>query len=110
MARLTAAFWVAAYRARLEAEGIPAHILHRGDETAGAVAVKLATMDGRASLFTRHYDAAGERVWTALVADGCEAEVDAVVARERRIDPDLWVVEIEDPRGRHLLDRPGLEG
>jgi len=110
VARLTAAFWVAAYRARLAAEGIPVHILHKGDETAGAVAVKIATMDGRATLFTRHYGPSGERLWDALLDGAPEGEVDAAVARQRRADPDLWVIEVEDPRGRHGLDAPGLEG
>jgi len=109
MARLTAEFWVAAYRARLEMQGIPAHVLHRGDATAGAVAVKLATMDGRATLFTRNYGPSGERRWDALLAQAPEGEVDAAIARQRRADPDLWVIEVEDPKGRHGLDGPGLE-
>ncbi len=31
------------------------------------------------------------------------------MARQRRFDRDLWVVEVEDPRGRHLLDEEGLD-
>jgi hypothetical protein len=46
-------------------------------------------------------------VWVAL-AEGPEAEVDAALARQRRHDPDLWVIEVEDRVGRHLLDEPGL--
>jgi hypothetical protein len=30
---------------------------------------------------------------------GTEAEVDAAAGRQRRFDPDLWVVEVEDGRG-----------
>ncbi|MCC5976104.1 MAG: DUF1491 family protein, partial [Rubellimicrobium sp.] len=41
--RLTAGIWVAAYLARLRVEGIPAFVVRRGDETAGAVLVKLNT-------------------------------------------------------------------
>jgi hypothetical protein len=36
--------------------------------------------------------------------------VDAVIARQRRVDPDLWVIEVEDRAGRHLLDEDGLSG
>lgn len=108
MSRLATDFWVGAYLARLELEGIPAHLIHKGDPQAGAVAVKLAFMNGKASLFTRNYGSSGERVWHALLDGAAEAEVDAAIRRQRGYDPDLWVVEVEDPRGRHLLDRPGL--
>ena len=109
MARLASGVWVSAYLMRLQAKGIYAHVVHRGESTAGAVAVKLATMDGRASLFVRTLDGEGDRVWTALVDAGPEAEADAAIARQRRFDRDLWVLEVEDPRGRHLLDEEGLE-
>ena len=109
MARLAAGVWVAAYLARLQAAGIYAHVMHRGEETAGAIAVKLATMDRRASLFVRSYDGEGARVWTALVDNGEETEADAAIAKQRGYDPDLWVIEVEDPRGRHLLGEDGLE-
>lgn len=106
--RLTSDFWVRAYLRRLEMAAIPAHLVARGDATAGAVLVKLATLDGRARLFQRSFDlASGRRAWVVL-ADGPEAEVDAAVARQRRTDPDLWVVEIESRTGRTLLDEEGL--
>ena len=106
-ARLTADFWVAAYLARLMGEGIFAHVAHKGDPTAGAIAVKLATMDGRASLFMRAYGLEGERVWTTAAEADEERAVDDRIARQRRFDPDLWVIEVEDPKGRHLLDEIG---
>ena len=108
MARLASGIWVSAYLARLQARGIFAHIAHRGERTAGAVAIKLATMDGQASVHVRTLDGEGNRVWTALVEHGPEAEADAAIARQRRYDRDLWVIEVEDPRGRHLLDEEGL--
>jgi hypothetical protein len=105
--RLTAEFWVRAYLTRLRLAEIPAFVTARGDATAGAVVVKLNTLDGAARAFGRSYDASGARVWVAL-AEGPEAEVDAALARQRRHDPDLWVIEVEDRVGRHLLDEPGL--
>lgn len=108
MARLTAAFWVHAYLARLRLADIPAFVTAHGDDTAGAVLVKLNTLDGRARCFQRSFDLmTGARRWIEL-AEGAEAEVDAAVARQRRSDPDLWVIEVEDRAGRHLLDEPGL--
>lgn len=107
-ARLTADFWVRAYLRRLELADIPAFLTARGDPTAGAVLVKLATLDGQARAFQRSYDlATGRRTWVTL-AEGPEPEVDATIRRQRRNDPDLWVIEVESRDGRTLLDEDGL--
>lgn len=106
--RLTAEFWVKAYLARLRLAGIPAFVTAHGDDTAGAVLVKLNLLDGRARVFQRFFDLASDaRVWVVL-AEGDEAAVDAAIGRQRGFDPDLWVIEVEDRSGRHLLDEPGL--
>lgn len=108
--RLTADFWVQAYLARLRLAAIPAYVTARGDPHAGAVAVKLATLDGRAALWQRLYDPlADTRRWSCAL-EGEEAEIDARLARERGRDRDLWIIEVEDRLGRHLLDEPGLDG
>jgi hypothetical protein len=106
--RLTADFWVRAYLARLQAAHIPAYVTAKGDATAGAVLVKLALLDGTARLYQRSFDLlTGARAWVVL-AEGAEADVDAAVGRQRRTDPDLWVIEIESRDGRTLLDEAGL--
>ncbi len=108
-ARLTSGLWVSAYLARLRLADIPAFVVKRGDETAGAVLVKLNTLDGQAKAFQRSYDLmSGERIWMTL-AEGAEAEVDATLGRQREIDRDLWVIEVEDRAGRHLLGEEGLD-
>ncbi len=108
MTRVTAEFWVQAYLTRLRLSAIPAFVTARGDSTAGAVMVKLNTLDGQARAYQRSFDMmSGDRVWVAL-AEGDEAEVDAALARQRQFDPDLWVIEVEDRAGRHLLDETGL--
>jgi len=110
MARLTARFWIDAYLARLRLADIPAFVVAHGDDTGGAVLVKLNTLDGKATLYQRSVDmATGGRAWITLACGG-EAEVDASIARQRGVDPDLWVVEVEDRAGRHLLDQDGLSG
>lgn len=98
-----------AYLTRLRLADIPAFVVARGDATAGAVLVKQSTLDGRARAFQRSFDPmTGERQWMVL-AEGKERDVDATIARQRDFDPDLWVIEVEDREGRHLLDEPGLD-
>lgn len=108
MTRLTAAFWVQAYLTRLRLVDVPGFVVAHGDDTAGAVLVKLNTLDGQAVVYQRHFDLnTGARAWGELLR-GEEHEVDQAVARQRGFDPDLWVIEVEDRQGRHLLDAPGL--
>lgn len=108
MARLATGLWVSAYLTRLSLEGIHAHVVRKGDASSGAVAVKVAFMDGRASFYTRGHGADGRIGWQPNAERAPESEVDAALARQRGFDPDLWVIEVEDPRGRHLLDAEGL--
>jgi hypothetical protein len=108
--RLTARFWVDAYLARLRLAEIPGFVVAHGDDGAGAVLVKINTLDGKAAVYHRSVDLmSGERRWLVL-AEGAETEVDATIGRQRGYDPDLWVIEVEDRAGRHMLDEPGLAG
>ena len=107
--RLTANLWVSAYLARLRLTDIPAFVVAHGDDTAGAVLVKLNTLDGQATAFQRTFDLmSGDRTWMVL-AEGAEQDVDTALSRQRAHDPDAWVIEVEDRQGRHLLDEPGLD-
>ena len=107
--RLTAEIWVSAYLTRLRQYDIPAFVVQKGDLTAGAVLIKLNTLDGAACCYQRSFDLmTGERAWIVL-SEGAEPQVDQAIERQCKFDPDLWVIEVEDRAGRHLLGEPGLE-
>lgn len=106
--RLASGIWVSAYLNRLRLAEIPAYVTQKGDATAGAVVVKVATLDGQARAFQRSFDmAADARIWVPLT-EGPEVEVDALLSRQKARDRDLWVIELEDRRGRTLLEEEGL--
>lgn len=106
--RLASGLWVQAYLMRLSATGIMALVQRRGDPTAGAVCIKICTMDGRAAIYSQSYDLMSDTRRWAQMAEGAEADIDARLGREADRDRDLWIVAIEDPKGRHLLDDPDL--
>ncbi len=108
-ARLTSDLWVAAYLARLRLADIPVYVTAKGDATAGAVVVKVATLDGKARAFQRGYDLTADRPIWMVLAEGPETEVDAALTRQRKRDTDLWLIELEDRQGRTLLGEEGLE-
>ena len=105
MTRLATEFWVHAYIKRLELQNIPAYVVSHGDNTAGAVLVKVATLDDQACLMHRSYDLqSGDLSWTEL-SSGPESDVDNFIAKQRSYDPDLWVIEVESSSGKHLLEQ-----
>jgi hypothetical protein len=107
MTRLTSEFWVQAYLTRLRLADIPAFVTAKGDATAGTVIVKQNSLDGQAKAFQRSYDMDGKRIWMVL-AEGADPEVEASLTRQRSFDPDIWIIEVEDREGRHLLDEAGF--
>jgi GMP synthase (glutamine-hydrolysing) len=100
--RLKARLWVQAALRQCGAQGIMAVVARHGDDDSGAVLVKLNRGPEGCEVFTQVRDGAGRAGW--LRGTGAEpvAEpvADAYIARQRDIDSDLWVVEIEDRQGR----------
>lgn len=106
--RLKAEIWVKALIRRCEVEGGAAMVVCRGDATSGVVLVKLNRLDGTATVYAPARAGDGSPVW--LAGTGAlpvlEPVADAYIERQRKFDPDLWVVEIEDRQGRHFLQEP----
>lgn len=107
MVELKTEFWATALLRRASIAGAFGGVTRKGDTDAGAVLVKVATLDGKARLYAPARDGEGERVWLDLSAGtlgNVEADVDAYVRKRADNDPDVWVIEIEDKHGRHFLD------
>jgi len=109
---LKTAIWASALVRRAQAGGASAFVARKGDADAGAVLVKVATLDGRARLYAPARNPEGERVWLDLSSGPLGVEERAVeehAARRAERDPDLWIIDIEDRAGRHFLTEP-VEG
>lgn len=102
---LKAEFWTSALIRRAEIEGAFAAVVKRGDKDAGACLVKVRYLDGQAALYRPIRNMTGERVWLPKGPDN-EGEIDSYINSRVDDDPDIWVVEIEDRKGRHFLTEP----
>jgi hypothetical protein len=109
--RLKSSIWVAAYLRRCQQEGVFGAVRRRGAEEAGAVFVKVATLDGNAMLYapapqTVYEDSRPvDRLFVPSSSEPQpEQAVEARLTKEIRFDPDAWIVETEDRAGRHFLD------
>lgn len=100
-------FWVAALLRRADQSGGFGYVVRRGDEKGGAVLLRITHLrEGHTRLLRQVNTGDGLR-WITPAAPG--VDIDAWIEKEKRFDPDLWIVEIEDPEGRHFLTEPVQE-
>ena len=108
--RVTSSLWVAAFLRRCQGEGAVATLSRRGAEEAGAIAVVVDRLDGRQDLYLPapqtafKEEAVTDRLFERVLSQSDAATVRDRIERERRFDPDMWVVDVEDRAGRAFLD------
>ncbi|TPN53536.1 DUF1491 family protein [Mesorhizobium sp. B1-1-9] len=99
--RVTSDLWVSALLRRIFSAGGFAAVVKRGATEAGAVFVLARGRLGEMALYgpapQTSYDSArpDDRFFTLLAAGDDAAVLDARLEREKKFDPDIWVVEIE---------------
>lgn len=108
---LSTDIWVGALIRRVEIGGGFAMVVRKGDPSAGAVLVKVVNRSDRSCrLLAEATKGDGDRIWMEPVASREEPDLDRYIERAARVDPDIWVVEIEDRDGRHFLVEPVEKG
>ena len=104
--RLKAEIWIRAQLRLCDQAFLPAVIRRKGDPDAGAILVKLDRLDGTAVVLSQMRTAEGRLAWMRATgeAPAADAEAEAYIQKQLRVDPDIWVLEIEDPEARYVVD------
>jgi len=97
-ARVKAGLWVQAALRLGNASGRYGVVLRRGDADAGGVLLVLRGPQGQMVL-SQARTTDGDLAWVRATgaAPVAQAAADAYVARQVKVDPDLWVLEFESP-------------
>jgi len=104
--RLKAGLWVQAQLRICDINCIPAMIIRKGDVDAGSVLLKLNYFSNGCAALVPITTMDGARGWMHGLKEGFtdERSIDAFIRRQLDRDPDLWVLEIEDPKKLYELD------
>ena len=105
-ARLPTELWVKAHVRHCSTKGVPVVVSRRGDPHSGVVIVKINQLEAGCRVMVQIRDLDGKMGWTEALEGKlvAESEADDYIARQTQYDPDLWVVEVEDPLGRNWFD------
>ena len=105
-ARLKSGIWVKALIRRCDLAAIAVAVVARGDADAGAVLLKFNGRDAGCFVLAQARGQDGELLWMRATgpAPVAEADADSYIERQRRRDPDLWVVEIESGSTEPVID------
>ena len=103
--RLKTRILVQAILRRYDQEAISAYIRRKGDPDAGTVLLKIALSAQEAIVLSQARDAEGRAGWLRLGGERvAEADAEAQIEKAVKRDPDLYVIEVEDTRGRVLVE------
>ena len=105
-ARIKAELWIKAHIRKCNAQAIPATVVRRGDKQAGALIIKVNRLGPGCAVLVPANTLDGGRMWRWALGESLvpEVEADAYIEKQLKMDPDVWVLEIEDRLGRHLVD------
>ena len=83
----------------LTERGVFYYILQRGEKSSGVILLKMSDRTGICKLITQQRDLDGALQWVPAMEQEkvSESDADAYITRATTRDPDLWVIEIEDP-------------
>jgi hypothetical protein len=107
-ARLKSGIWVKALVRRCDLAAIGVAITARGDPDAGAILIKFCDRATGASVLAQARRPDGTLGWMRATGPEpvSESDADTCIDRQRRRDPDLWVLEIETGSVEAVLDDP----
>ena len=85
---------------------IPIIVRKKGDPDSGAILLKLDRGEQGCCILSQVSNLDGTAGWVYCCGSGLinYSEAESCINRQSKRDPDLWVIEIEDPKERFVLD------
>jgi len=105
---VTSDIWVSAYRRRCDLQALPCVIVRKGALEAGTIYICIRINSEEVWLMGPPagplLDDSGDRIFEPRFETPVpECQIDEYLARQVQFDPDIWILEVEDRKGRAFL-------
>ena len=107
-ATLKTNLWIRAQIKICDINFLPAIILRKGDPDSGAVILKINRLEHGVQVLSQTRTSESHLAWISITGDFPvnESVADKKIENQCKIDPDIWVLEIEDPNYNYQMQEP----
>jgi hypothetical protein len=100
--------WVKAQIRLCDINFLPIVVIRKGDPDAGTVLLKMNRIPIGIEVFNQTRTLQGEKAWACITGTILVSEeiANSQIEIQCKIDPDLWVLEIEDPHYNYNFEGP----
>lgn len=108
-------FWIDALLARAQSAGASGYIMHKGDEDAGSIILKIGSFGQAPRILIQSRNMDGDMIFVDISQTilknetdprNAESLTDEYINRRIKQDRDVWIIEIDDKQLRHFLTEP----
>jgi hypothetical protein len=104
--RLKSNIWVQAQVRLCSIANLAAYVIKKGDPDAGVIFLHLNRLEDNNLIYFQTRSISGEISW--MLANNTKSmrdkEAQEYLEKQQTYDPDLWILEIEDPTNKYELD------
>jgi GMP synthase (glutamine-hydrolysing) len=103
--RLKSIIWVQAQIRLCSISNLAAYVVKKGDPDAGVIFLRLNRLDGNNFIYLQTRSITGEIAWEQAnnMKPMKDNEAQEYLEKQQTFDPDLWIIEIEDPANRYEI-------
>ena len=104
--RLKTDLWIQAQIRMCTVSNLSTYVIKRGDPDAGAIFLHLNKLNGKNFIYNQIRTISGEIAWSQSSGERPLDENEAYdyLEKQKKYDPDLWILEIEDPDNKYKFD------
>lgn len=91
---------VESHIAQCQSACIPVYVINKGSYSDSSIIIKINGLGNGCLILTQARDINGKLGWINPIGkeDVAESDIDAYIRRSIDRDPDIWAIEIEDPK------------